>query len=186
MIFYLVRHGQTDWNSERRLQGHRNIPLNAEGIHQMSVLADKIRENGIIFDTMISSTLDRARMSAEIIAQRTGFGKEIVFDSDFIERGFGILEGEIWKPELNLEDPRYGVETIGELCARAEKALNKYTFSEDGKIMIVTHGAIMGALRTVLSDYRIDYHDRTVPIIQGNVLCCIKEEGKETVFFNMF
>ena len=73
MIIYLVRHGQTDWNNERRMQGHKNIPMNKVGIQQINDLADKIVEAGLRFDRLISSPLDRARKSAEIIANKTGF-----------------------------------------------------------------------------------------------------------------
>ena len=186
MIFYLVRHGQTDWNNEKRFQGHRDIPMNHTGIQQINELADQIVKGGIVFDKLIVSPLDRARRSAEIIADKTGFKGGIVFDNDFIERNCGLLEGEIWNPELDLDDPKYNMETISEMCDRAKKALEKYTFSEDDRIMIVSHGAILTAVRTVLSDYKLDYHDRTVPVIQGNILCCKIEEGKDAAFFNAF
>ena len=186
MIFYLVRHGQTDWNNERRMQGHRDIPMNDTGIAQISCLADRLAEAGIRFDRLISSPLGRARMSARIIAEKTGFKEEIVIDEDFIERSCGALEGEVWTPELDMEDPKYKVETISELCERARRALDKYTFAEDEKVMIVSHGAIMAAVRTVLSDHTVDYFDRTVPIIQGNVLCCELNGENGTSFYNMF
>lgn len=185
MIFYLVRHGQTDWNLQKRMQGHRNIPLNDAGIRQMNDLADRIVKDGIGFDRLITSPLDRAKRSAEIIAEKTGF-KDIILDENFIERDFADLEGEIWRPDLDLNDPKYKVETIEELCDRARRAINGYEFSENEKVMIVTHGAFMAALKSVLSDRRLGYHDRKVPIIQGNILCCVKEKGKEAVFFNMF
>ena len=186
MIFYLVRHGRTDWNNEKRMQGHANIPMNEEGIQQINDLADRIVEEGITFDRLISSPLDRAKKSAEIIAEKTEF-EDIVFDDDFIERSSGKLEGEIWTPELDLDDPKYELETIPDLCKRAERALGKYTFAEDEKVMIVAHGAILMAVRTVLSDYKIDYFDRTEPAVtQGNILCCEKAEGKETSFYILF
>lgn len=186
MFFYLVRHGQTDWNNEKRMQGHMDIPMNDTGIQQMRYLADRIVEEKIRFDRLISSPLERARKSAEIIANRTGFKEEIVFDDDFIERSCGILEGEVWTPEINLEDPKYKVETISDLCKRAQRALDKYTFSKDDKIMIVAHGAILTAVRTVLSDFTIDFFDRTEPVIQGNVLCCERKGENGTSFFNVF
>lgn len=185
MIFYLVRHGQTDWNNEHRFQGHRNIPMNEVGIQQINDLADRIVMEKITFDRMIVSPLDRARKTAEIIADKTHFSGEIIYDEDFIERGCGDLEGEVWSPELDLEDPKHNMETIPELCDRAQKAIEKYTFSKDERIMIVSHGAFLTALRTVLSDYKIEYNDKTVQVIQGNVLCCKKEEGEETVFNNV-
>ena len=187
MIFYLVRHGQTDWNNEKRMQGRADIPMNAAGIRQIGELADRIAKEGIRFDTLISSPLCRAKKSAEIIAERTGFTKEILFDADFMERSCGLLEGKVWTPDLDLEDPRYGMETVRELCGRAERALAGYAFSEEERIMIVSHGAMLTAVRTVLSEHRIEYHDRTAPaVIQGGILCCVKEKGKEPAFFNMF
>ncbi len=186
MIFYLVRHGQTDWNNEKRLQGHMDIPMNEAGIQQINDLADKIVKEEIRFDKLIASPLDRAKKSAEIIAEKTGFQKDIIYDENFIERGCGILEGEVWFPEMDLEDPKYKLETIQDLCSRAKRALERYAFSKDEKVMIVSHGAMLTAVRTVLSDYKADYFDSKVPVIQGNILCCIKEEGKETVFFNLF
>ena len=186
MIFYLVRHGQTDWNLEKRMQGQTDIPMNETGIKQIRELADMIVSTGIRFDKLISRPLQRAKKSAEIIAQRTGFPKEIIFDGDFMERNCGALEGHIWTPELLLEDPKYGMETDDQLLERAERALAKYLPSEEERIMIVSHGLMLSAVRTVLSDYKLELLDKTVPVIQGNVLCCVKEEGREAVFFNLF
>ena len=185
MIFYLVRHGQTDWNTEKRMQGHANIPMNEVGIGQIQELADRIVSEGISFDRLISSPLGRARKSAEIIAEKTGFQGDIIINADFIERSCGTLEGEVWHPELDLEDPKYKVEPIPVLCDRAKRALEKYTFADDEKVMIVAHGAILAAVRTVLSDNKIDYYDRSVPIIQGKILCCEKVEGKDAVFYHV-
>lgn len=186
MVFYLVRHGQTDWNIERRFQGQTDIPMNETGIRQISDLAQRIVRSGIRFGKLIASPLIRAKRSAEIIAETTGFPGEIIFDKDFMERNCGALEGQLWTPDLDLEDPAYGVETEQALMERAERALAKYGFSKDERIMIVSHGAMLSAVRTVLSDHKLDPHDSTVPVIQGNVLCCVKEEGKEAVFFNLF
>ena len=186
MYFYLVRHGQTDWNIVRRMQGRADIPMNETGIRQINDLAERMIKNGIVFDKLIASPLKRAKKSAEIIAEKTGFKKEIIFDEFFVERDCGTLEGEIWRPELDLEDPKYKMETIQDLCERARFALDRYTFLKDEKIMIVAHGAILTAVRTVLSDFRIGYFDPSAPVIQGNILCCVKEEGKETEFFNLY
>lgn len=186
MIIYLVRHGQTDWNNERRFQGHRDIPLNEAGIRQINDLADKIAGEKIVFDKLITSPLDRAGKSAEILAQKTGFNKEIIIDEDLIERDCGALEGVVWSPDLNPDDPKNKMETIPDLCERAKRAIEKYNFSEDEKIMIVSHGAILTAVRTALSGNRIDYFDNSIPVIQGNVLCCRIEKGKDTEFFNLF
>ena len=131
MFIYLVRHGQTDWNNERRMQGHKNIPMNEVGIQQINDLADRIVETGLRFDRLISSPLDRARKSAEIIAEKTGFNGDIEIDDDFIERSNGLLEGEVWTPDLDFDDPKYKIESIPDLCKRAERALEKYSFGKD-------------------------------------------------------
>ena len=62
---YLIRHGQTDWNAQRRLQGHSDIPLNAEGQKQAQSLALRLRDHA--FDTVLSSDLARALKTAEIL-----------------------------------------------------------------------------------------------------------------------
>ncbi|MBQ7060788.1 MAG: histidine phosphatase family protein [Clostridia bacterium] len=186
MIFYLVRHGQTDWNNERRFQGQTDIPMNEAGIRQIGELADGLVRRGIRFDRLIASPLIRAKRTAEIIAERTGFPDDIVFDADFMERSCGALEGQLWTPELDYTDPAYGMETDRELLKRAGRALRKYAFTKDERVMIVSHGAMLYAVRTVLSDHKLGLDDRTAPVIQGNVLCCVKEEGRDAVFFNLF
>ena len=186
MKYYLVRHGQTDWNRQKRMQGHRDIPMNEAGIRQIEALAERMKQADVRFDTLIASPLDRARRAAGIIAERTGFSKEIIIDAAFIERDCGALEGAVWSPALKLDDPAYGMESLPALCERARRALERYSFSEDETVLIVSHGATLTALKTVLSEGRLDFHDRTAPIIQGNILCCEKEAGKEPVFYNLF
>lgn len=186
MIFYLVRHGQTDWNKEERLQGQADIPMNEFGISQMNELADKMAATGFKADRIISSPLCRARDSAGIISEKIEFSGDIVIDPDFTERNFGKLEGVIWYPGLDADNPEYGAEKVMELCDRAKRALSKYSFGADEKVMIVAHGAILTAVKLVLSEGMLEYHDSDVPIIQGNVLCCERTEGKEPNFYQMF
>ena len=150
MTLYLVRHGQTDWNKEPRLQGQKDIPMNDEGIRQMKELADKLVEIGIKVDAIISSPLERAKTSAQIVVDRIGYTESIIVDVDFSERNFGLLEGTVWKPELNLEDPQYQAESASDLCDRAKKALDKYTFTENTNVMIVSHGAMLAAVKHAL------------------------------------
>jgi probable phosphoglycerate mutase len=64
MLFYLVRHGQTDWNNEKRMQGHMNISMNDVGIQQIKDLADQMVRDKVRFDRLIASPLDRAKQSA--------------------------------------------------------------------------------------------------------------------------
>ena len=186
MVFYLVRHGQTDWNRDSRLQGQTDVPLNDAGRQQIRELADKMKAADLKIDTVISSPLVRASESAHIIVDKLGFKKDIIIENNFIERNFGLLEGEPWYPELDMNDPKYKTEKIEDICKRVKEALSKYNFKDDEHIMVVAHGALLPAIKTILSEGKIDYENRDVPIIQGNVMCCEKEEGKELSVYNLF
>ena len=89
MNIYFVRHGQTDWNIQNRLQGSSDIPLNSTGIEQAHILADKLRSTH--FDYIISSPLNRALNTANIINQNRNI--PLTIDDSLVERGFGCLEG---------------------------------------------------------------------------------------------
>ena len=67
MKIYLVRHGETDWNKERKIQGQVDIPLNAFGIHLAEETAKGLRD--IPFDICFSSPLGRAKDTARIILE---------------------------------------------------------------------------------------------------------------------
>src|SRR5665647_2476119 len=88
---YLIRHGQTQWNVEGRLQGHTDIPLNEEGEKRALKLKEKLE--GIKFSAFFSSDLSRANKTAEIV---TGLQKmEIVKTPDLRERSMGKWEGRL-------------------------------------------------------------------------------------------
>src|SRR5689334_18147201 len=89
--FIFVRHAQTDWNVEGRLQGHTDVPLNAEGIRQASVICEKLLADHV--DYVISSPLIRALKTAAYIAET--HQKPIHIDSRLKERSFGRYEGRI-------------------------------------------------------------------------------------------
>src|SRR5258706_14102789 len=88
--FYIVRHGETDWNAERRLQGHSDIPLNENGELQAKNLADELQD--ITFDLAFSSDLLRAKRTAEIIALEHKL--EVQTTKLIREKNYGSLEGK--------------------------------------------------------------------------------------------
>jgi probable phosphoglycerate mutase len=89
-MIYLIRHGQTDWNLERRIQGHTDIPLNDKGKSDAEKAAEEISQLKI--DKIISSDLQRAKETAKIIAEC--FKRcPIIFDNRLREISFGDLEG---------------------------------------------------------------------------------------------
>ena len=89
MIVYLMRHGQTDWNKEYRLQGATDIPLNEEGRRQAKEAAEKMRD--IPFECVYSSPLIRAKETAQIISAFHDI--PTVVDDRLKEMSFGIYEG---------------------------------------------------------------------------------------------
>src|SRR6185437_6606991 len=85
----LVRHGETDWNAERRYQGHADVPLNDRGVEQARELAEQLAGERI--DAIYSSDLSRAHATAEIVGERLGV--PVVTDPDLREIDVGAVEG---------------------------------------------------------------------------------------------
>lgn len=160
MKLYLIRHGETDWNKLRRLQGQVDIPLNAFGIHLAEATAPALRD--VPFDLAYTSPLTRARQTAEIVLG----GREIpiIDEPRLMEVSFGEYEGlccgkENWNipdPDFNefFENPeKYpgvkGGESFEELTGRLDDFLKElYGKAElqDKTILISTHGAALCGL----------------------------------------
>jgi len=90
MEICIIRHGETDWNKIKRLQGRENIPLNEEGINQIKGTIEYFKKYK--WDVIITSPLLRARKSAEIIAEGIEL-TDIIEEENFIERDYGEASG---------------------------------------------------------------------------------------------
>jgi broad specificity phosphatase PhoE len=90
MYLLLIRHGETAWNSEGRMQGRTDTPLNSQGIEQAYRLAERLAHEERI-DVLYSSPLMRARVTAEIVGRP--FGLDPILDIRLVERSAGGLEG---------------------------------------------------------------------------------------------
>ncbi len=88
----LIRHGETAWNAERRLQGHLDIPLNTEGARQASALAAALAAEHV--DLVVASDLQRARQTAEAIARTRA--QQVRLDPALRERCYGGFEGLLY------------------------------------------------------------------------------------------
>ena len=86
----VIRHGETDWNAERRIQGHRDLPLNATGLAQATALARSLADLRV--DAIFSSDLLRARQTAQPLADALGLPLQL--EPDLRERNFGCCEGK--------------------------------------------------------------------------------------------
>ncbi len=153
---YIIRHGETDWNRQKRFQGHTDIALNDEGRLQAVRLAMKLADV-LPFDRLVASDLLRARETAEILNR--GYNTPIAVDEGLREMNFGQWEGlnitaiqERWPDELQewytsgqLAVP--GGESQEELFQRVWQRFQYWADQEDyQKMGIVCHGAVCGVL----------------------------------------
>mgnify|MGYP002071980347 FL=1 len=174
MDIYLLRHGETDWNKKRLLQGHTDIPLNEKGRAQVDDTVRRLSALGVRMDAIVSSPLKRARETAEIASHRLEYPKEkIVVEELLIERGFGEGEG------MSLDDMKTkypqddcpGMESKEELIRRAGQAFQKITdvFCDAERILLTAHGAVLFALLEAVSEEPIPYTGRAACITQGSI-----------------
>jgi probable phosphoglycerate mutase len=154
--FLVIRHGETCWNAEKRVQGFGDSPLTATGRAQVRSLARRL--TGIAFDALISSDLGRARETASLIADATGHC--IQTDRRLRERNYGILEGlteqEISDrfPEaldrLRASDPDYVVpqgESYRQHCTRCIASMETMAEEKTGAtLVVVAHGGVLDVL----------------------------------------
>lgn len=133
----LVRHGETDWNAEGRLQGHTDTSLNDYGRRQAAALADELAGDGI--DVVYSSDLSRARETAEIVAARLGL--PVVLEPDLREKNWGSWEG---LTPMQRDAVDYVGESTIEHRERTLRALLAIAERHPGmRVLVVTHGGSM-------------------------------------------
>jgi alpha-ribazole phosphatase len=146
----LVRHGQTDWNLERRYQGQSDTPLNENGRAQAKALADQLK--GQTFAAIYSSDLMRARETAKTIASEIGLPVQVEPRLREINQGEweGVLVEEIKARYAGLWSQRTidpasirppGGETVAEVAERVYAALDdiarRYPYEN---VLVVSHG----------------------------------------------
>ena len=140
-MIYLIRHGQTDWNVERKIQGQTDIPLNINGKQQAKEAAEEIANLKI--DKIISSDLSRAKETAEIINKKVG--AKITFDKRLREVNYGNYEGaqidkftdEQWKI-FNETPEKIKGESRQQVYDRVKSFIDE--IKDDENVLVVTHG----------------------------------------------
>ncbi|MEV8339620.1 histidine phosphatase family protein [Leucobacter sp. NPDC077196] len=146
----IVRHGETDWNIGRRIQGRTDIPLNERGRSQAGEIAELLHGEGP-WSRVITSPLARAAETARIISERLELpAAEVV--PDVIERDFGPAEG-LLVAEANTRWPGLDVpdaESPTALAERGASAFARILRDAPGSI-VVAHGALIRAALTALS-----------------------------------
>ena len=180
MLIYLMRHGETDWNVARKMQGVSDIPLNENGLAQARKAAAGMAPLPI--DYIAASPLIRAQQTAAAVAQ----GRNLRVDTQplLIEMSFGDLEGRVLRecPEAKVifthpEEyiPLPGGESYPELDARCKKLLDWMSTLEDQykTVVLVSHGATIKGIVRILLDRPLSQFWCDPP--QANCSCTILE-----------
>ncbi|MEX0446362.1 2,3-diphosphoglycerate-dependent phosphoglycerate mutase GpmB [Xenorhabdus sp. SGI246] len=153
---YLVRHGETEWNVARRIQGQSDSPLTEIGRRQALLVAQRVRSENITH--VITSDLGRTRETAEIIAKACGC--EVILEPRLREINMGILENrelssltqeeESWRKSLVDGTPNGripGGESMNEVCSRMRAALESCLDLPAGsRPLLVSHGMALVSL----------------------------------------
>lgn len=156
MVLYLIRHGETDWNVQNKIQGDTDIPLNQTGIKQANTLKEVLKN--VSFDVCYTSPLERTMTTAKTILEGTC---PIIPVPELVERDFGQIEGsaitevqskKYWDYELNSQDE--GVETVRYLLDRTRTFLLELIQKHPNQtVLLVTHGSTLRALHFNLMGY---------------------------------
>ena len=145
-IIGLVRHGITDWNHEYRAQGQADIPLNAEGQRQAELLSQRMKNEE--WDYIYSSDLSRALETAEIIGRIKNI--EVKIDKRLREMNGGLIEGTTEQDRVNKWGYGWskldlGIESNDDIISRGMECFMDISDKHpDKKVLIVSHGALMG------------------------------------------
>jgi len=151
-----IRHGETAWNADARLQGQLDIALNEVGLRQARQAAEALADAGIT--ALYSSDLLRAAQTAHAIARRCDVA--LVTDAGLRERGFGIFEGHTWADlerrwpdqarrwrERDADFSPEGGETLGEFYMRCVGCATRLAARHPGEtIALVAHGGVLDCL----------------------------------------
>jgi len=160
----LVRHGETAWNAERRLQGHIDIPLNNNGLAQAEATAQNLDRQGHRFTALYCSDLQRARQTAEAVMRRQGLIAR--HDERLRERHYGFFQGLTYEEaerqhpefyrrfkerELDMAFPERG-ESLAEFARRVHEALYEIAQRHpDEHVLVVTHGGVLDIVYRIVS-----------------------------------
>ena len=139
----LVRHGETDWNADGRLQGQTDRPLSEFGRRQAQRLADELAAEQLV--AIYSSDLARARETAEIVGTRVGL--PVTFDPDLREKDWGTWEGLTAVERDRVEFAGESTEAHQDRILRALRRISD-SHPGGGSVLVVTHGGSMRRVQT--------------------------------------
>ena len=184
--FCLVRHGETDWNSARRLQGYTDIPLNNRGFAQAAQIAKTLKSSNFQFDVLYTSDLQIAKQTANAIESL--YAVSAISHSSLKERHLGALQGltineaplvepELWQIHLSrdIHHELRGGESILQFASRIKTALQDIQEKHAGKtILVVSHGGALDMMYRIASNQALDAERAVaVPNASLNWISCV-------------
>jgi len=181
--FIVIRHGETAWNAQSRIQGHLDSPLNEEGLGQALLVAERLAHEP--FSTLYSSDLGRALQTVQPIADRTAH--EVVREPRLRERHLGVFQGltgaqcEQRYPQeyarFKLRDLDHvvpGGESVRRLFARVGSIFTDLALRHPGeRVVVVTHGGVLDALHRFAAGIALE-QPRDFPLYNASlnfILC---------------
>lgn len=167
MTLYFIRHGETDWNVKKKIQGKTDIPLNENGLQQAKELAGELLEKRTAGELqavrVYTSPQLRAAVTAKIAAEALGIG--CIPLSGLAEMDLGEWEGLNWQSVEEAYGDTYhywnahrrytktpGGESYQQVLARTLEALRSILAHETEDVLIVTHSAVLMSLRCYLAE----------------------------------
>jgi probable phosphoglycerate mutase len=182
-----VRHGETNWNAERRMQGHIDIPLNANGISQAERLANALIRVKHSFDVIYSSDLERALHTANAVARALSLDVQIT--PRLRERNVGKLQGlllaeapvllpEIWQRHIarELDHDLGGGESIRTFHQRIQDILELFLNEHRGQsVLAVSHGGSLDMIYRIVTQQALDAE--RVAVVPNTSLNWITHDG---------
>ncbi len=196
MYIYIMRHGETYWNREGKIQGASDIELTDYGIELAQITAEGFYQDGIRFDRIYSSPLIRALKTAQIVADKTLVpGGELILDNRLREMSFGKYEGLLLKEYRQFDEniancfdapERYVADETGESYEQVFRRIDDFTdrellplenIPEIQNVLVICHGTVIRAFLHRIEGFSLDDFWK---IKQPN--CCInKVELKDGV-----
>jgi len=173
----LVRHGETAWNKERRLQGQGNVPLSPHGVEQVKALVPVVRPYAPA--TVTASDLERARQTAEVL----GYG-DCTLDERLRETDLGVWTGltieeltamrsadyHAWRAGTFLPE---GAESSEMLTERVRPAIEELV-GAPGPVLVIAHGGVVRAALEILLELDME---KLVPVSAGSLTVVDVPEG---------
>jgi 2,3-bisphosphoglycerate-dependent phosphoglycerate mutase len=162
----LVRHGETDWNADGRLQGHTDRPLSDFGRRQARQLAEELADESL--ETIYASDLARARETAEIVGERLGL--PVVLEPDLREKDWGTWEGLTAVERDRVEFVGESREEHQERILRALRRIAE-RHRDGGSVLVVTHGGSVRRAQTAAMGM-------AMPVVENcGRWACVCEDG---------